>query len=223
MTDEAKETKDEKFTIDDDKFKLLEFLARQAESEFDRSWRLYSFFLTINAALIAFMGTTYNMLPHCIVVYMSIFGFVLSVVWFLMIPISKYYPQRWKSDLEALIDGDDNLKQWIRAIPYKNKIIPKPSWTLFVRKKIFPDFRKKLLPRKLRLRILDLLKRIKQKVPEWLHVSSATDYAKVIVLVIIGMWLFLLIYSLLDNRDYTPIPKDHYTEKVEKPAEPDKE
>ena len=97
------------------KMEILKLLADIAEREADRMWTRYMSFFYINTALIGIITIAPELNRVLIAGFFAPLGFVTSVAWLKIIPLSFFYQDRWIRDMKVLIDSDATLRLWIMA------------------------------------------------------------------------------------------------------------
>ncbi len=99
--------------LDKDKLEILKLVADLAERETDRTWRRTGTMLTVNAGLLVLVTVAIEKKVPVIVLFVGIFGIILSILWHKIAVMSKFYEKRWHKNMEAIIKSDDTLKQWV--------------------------------------------------------------------------------------------------------------
>lgn len=122
------------------KLEILRFVAELGESESDRTWRRFSMMLTVNAGLVAIVALADpTLVPPVIRLLASFIGIVLSVVWFHVIRMSKYYEYRWHADMEYILNHSPELQEFIRGRPADKCRIDRPfSWSTTTSASLLP-------------------------------------------------------------------------------------
>jgi len=106
---------DFKNTSLDTKLQMLQLVSDIAERESDRTWRRFAILITINGALVALVSIISPEFSKATRLVAGIFGLVVSFAWYKMVPISKYYEQRWQEDMKYIISSDPVLADVIKA------------------------------------------------------------------------------------------------------------
>ena len=112
--------------IDEGKIRILELVSFLAEKESDRTWSRFSILLSINAGIIALTGFLLDKYDYLGLITGGIFGLILSIVWYKIIPISKYYENRWHQDMIVIIRSDPSLEKFITGRFKNNGNLKRP-------------------------------------------------------------------------------------------------
>jgi hypothetical protein len=113
-----------------EKLETLKLVADLAERESDRTWRRATTMMTVNAGLFVLISVAFQGNNRCLILVSSIFGIVLSIVWYFIASISKHYESRWHDNMEMIINSNKMLRDLVRARKKKKpKILGRNIWS----------------------------------------------------------------------------------------------
>lgn len=115
--------------MDKDKIEVLKLLAGIADKESDRIWTRYQIMFYASTGLLAILawvvqntGQLRQLGLQSFPVFVSALGLLVAVAWITSIILGRFYERRWFADMDAIIDSDESLKDWIRA---RNSVQPR--------------------------------------------------------------------------------------------------
>lgn len=106
--------------VDDRHFRLqvLDMVFRMSDNESDRMWKRFGLLLAVNAALLAFVRISVesgNGLEPEIYLSSGVFGLFTCLFWYWIMKMSMFYIGRWTADAKAIIEEDNQIKEWIKG------------------------------------------------------------------------------------------------------------
>lgn len=96
-----------------DKLKMLEIARSLFEQECDRFWRRFGAILTVNVIFMAVLKLSGEKPSAHLLMLSGVFGIILCYFWYKIMVISRHYELRWHKDMVAIIESDENLKQYL--------------------------------------------------------------------------------------------------------------
>jgi len=99
-----------------DDWEILKLLLEQTENESDRYWTRMNIFVTIMGAMFAGIVIFSEQINPILMILISLFGLSISLAWFQVARMSKFYANRWRKDAAALLESNEELLVKIKAI-----------------------------------------------------------------------------------------------------------
>jgi hypothetical protein len=93
----------------DKEFELVKYLRNLSEKESDRFWTRNNVFVTINAGLLAFLASSYSSLDRIMIMFICVFGVIISAAWLQISRTGKFYAQRWRNASRELAQQNDYI------------------------------------------------------------------------------------------------------------------
>ena len=96
-----------------DKINILEFARSLFEQECERYWKRFTAILTANVIFMAVLKLSGDEPSRYLLILGGVFGVVLCYFWYKIMVISRHYELRWHKDMVAIIESDENLKEFL--------------------------------------------------------------------------------------------------------------
>ena len=127
-----------KLTIEH-KLQLLSTIGSWKESESNKYWTRFNIFLALNTGLLAAVGVALDSdsgsfqiviaedWKLSVILVLCFVGLVISLIWFELLKVAKYYESRLIHDINELVTSDSGLKEYVSGYSDDSSPIKSPT------------------------------------------------------------------------------------------------
>jgi hypothetical protein len=106
------------------KLEILKYLTGIAEGEANRAWTRQTVLLSVNTALLGIVALILSAGTAVIVLLPAVLGLTTTYAWLRLNELGQFYQDRWYADIDVLIAGEGDLREWVRG--RANPRVPRP-------------------------------------------------------------------------------------------------
>lgn len=110
-----------------DDWELIKLSLNQAEKESDRYWTRANLFIMILVGSFALVGSFFKNIDPLVMILLSLFGISISIIWFQVGRMSKFYAARWRQDAIELLKKNEEISDRMRALTNPRINRPRPQ------------------------------------------------------------------------------------------------
>lgn len=99
-----------------DDWELIKLSLDQAEKESDRYWTRANLFIMILVGSFALVSSFFKNIDPLVMILLSLFGISISIIWFQVGRMSKFYAARWRQDAIELLKKNEEISDRMRAL-----------------------------------------------------------------------------------------------------------